>query len=62
MSKEVNLKELEQRLAQMEKQLEEKRKTNRVFKYIMIGVLVLFLVTFGIGVIQFISAGSSSMH
>lgn len=62
MSKEVNLKDLEQRLEEVEKQLEQNRKTSRVFKYIIIGVLVFFLVTFGIGVIQFISAGSSSMN
>ncbi|NOJ73015.1 hypothetical protein [Paenibacillus alvei] len=62
MSKEVNLKDLKQRLEEVEKQLEQNRKTSRVFKYIIIGVLVFFLVTFGIGVIQFISAGSSSMN
>lgn len=59
MSKEVNLQELEQRLAQVEKQLEKNQRFIRGFKYVIIAFIVFFLVTFGIGVIQFICAGSA---
>lgn len=59
MSKEVNLQDLEQRLTEVEKQLERNQRFIRGFKYVIVAVIVIFLVTFGIGVIQFISAGSA---
>lgn len=59
MSKEVNLQDLEQRLVEVEKQLERNQRFIRGFKYVIIAVIVIFFVTFGIGVIQLIGAGSA---